>query len=159
MRSWIVSQALQVPVAFVRCQCQTSRDRALSAHLKRPTSLLGLLTAADGVIALLPGLLPPLPSDRQFVLHPLESLLDSLLLADHTLERLIPGEPLMGQFGLEVVDRRQGLLKQMFRALSGLDLLPQSLPRYVELVARSIILIPMDHRNRDLAIPDEAPTL
>ena len=99
-----------------------------------PQPLLGLLAGCNGVIALLLGLLPAVPLGGQFVLHPLESLFDNLLLAVRPLDRLIPGEPLMGQFGLEVVDRRLGLLEQMFRMLSCRDLLPQSLPRCVELV-------------------------
>jgi hypothetical protein len=41
---------------------------------------------------------------------PLESLLDSLLLAAGTLNRLILGKPLMGHFGLEVV---QNLLRRV----------------------------------------------
>jgi hypothetical protein len=66
----------------------------------------------------------------------------------------------MGQFGLEVADRRLSLLKQVFRLFSGLDLLPQSLPRRVELVGvGTIILIPTDDRDRHLAIADETPTL
>ena len=66
----------------------------------------------------------------------------------------------MGQFGLEVVDRRLSLLEQMFRLLSGLHLLPQSLPRRVELVGvDTVILIPTDDRDRHLAIADETPTV
>ena len=48
-------------------------------HLPQP--LLGLLAGCNGVIALLLGLLPAAPLDRQFVLHPLEGLFDNLLLA------------------------------------------------------------------------------
>jgi hypothetical protein len=48
----------------------------------------------------------------------------------------------------------------MFGALSGLDLVPQGLPRYVELVGvGTVILIPPDDRDRHLAIAGEAPTL
>ena len=66
----------------------------------------------------------------------------------------------MGQLGLEVADRRLSLLEQMFRVLSGLDLLPQSLPRCVELVgAGTTVLIPVEDRDRNLAIADETPTL
>jgi hypothetical protein len=66
----------------------------------------------------------------------------------------------MGQFGLEVVDRRLSLLKQVFRLLSGLDLLSQGLPRCVELVgAGTTVLIPVKDRDRNLAITDETPTL
>ena len=66
----------------------------------------------------------------------------------------------MGQLGLEVSDGRLSLLEKMFRLLSGLDLLSQSLPRCVELVgAGTIVLIPADDRDRHLAIADEAPTL
>jgi hypothetical protein len=123
-------------------------------------SPLGLLAAGNGIIALVLGLLPAIPFDRQFVLHPLESLLDKLLLAVRTLDRLIPGEPLMGQFGLKVVDRRLSLLEEMFRALSGLDLLPQGLSRCIELVGvGTVVLIPTDDRDRHLAIADETPTL
>jgi hypothetical protein len=127
-------------------------------HLLYPP--LGLLAAGNGIIALVLGLLPAIPFDRQFVLHPLEGLLDNLLLTDHPLDRLIPGEPLMGQFGLEVADRRLSLLEPVFRLLSGLDLLPQSLPRRVELVGvGTVVLIPTDDRDRHLAIADETPTL
>ena len=73
-------------------------------HLQQP--LLGLQAGCNGIIALVLGHLPPVPLDRQFLLRPLEGLLDNLLVADHTLDRLIPGEPLMGQFGLKIVDRR-----------------------------------------------------
>ena len=55
------------------------------------------------------GHLPPL--DRRFVLRPLERLFHKLRLAVRTLDRLI--------------------LEQMFRALSGLDLLAQRLSRCV----------------------------
>jgi hypothetical protein len=90
----------------------------------------------------------------------LERLFDNLHLADHTLDRLIPGEPLMGQFGLEVANRRLSLLKQVFRLLAGFDLLSQSLPRCVELVgAGTTVLIPVKDRDRNLAITDETPTL
>jgi hypothetical protein len=127
-------------------------------HLLHP--LLGLLAGCYSPIALLLSLLAAVPLDRQFVLHPLKSLFDNLLLADRTLERLIPGEPLMGQFGLEVADRRLHLLEPMFRVLSRGDLLVQSLSRCVELVgAGAVILIPVDHRDTNLAITDETPTL
>ena len=100
------------------------------------------------------------PLGGQFLLHPLESLFDNPLLAVRTLNRLIPGEPLMGQFGLEVVDRRLGLLEQMLCMLSCRDLLPQSLPCCFERIgAGCVTLIPVDDRDRNLAIPDEAPTL
>jgi hypothetical protein len=93
-------------------------------------------------------------------LHSLERLFDNLLLAVRTLDRFIPGEPVMGHFGLEVADRRLSLLKQVLRLFSGLDLLPQSLPRRVELVGvGTVILIPTDDRDRPLAIADETPTL
>jgi hypothetical protein len=66
----------------------------------------------------------------------------------------------MGQFGLEVADRRLHLLEPMFRVLSRGDLLVQSLSRCVELVgAGAVILIPVDHRDTNLAITDETPTL
>jgi hypothetical protein len=66
----------------------------------------------------------------------------------------------MGQFGLEVMDRRLSLLEETFRALSGLDLLPQGLPRCVELVGvDTVILISTDDRDWNLAITDETPTL
>ena len=66
----------------------------------------------------------------------------------------------MGQFGLEVADRRLSLLKEVFRLFSGLYLLPQSLPRRVELVGvGTIVLIPANDRDRHLAIADETPTL
>ncbi len=127
-------------------------------HLPHP--LLGLLARCNGVIALLLGLLPAVLLNRQFVLRPLQGLFDSLLLAVRTPDRLISGEPLMRQVGLEVTDRRLGLLEQMFRVLACHDLLPQSLPRCVELVgAGAVILIPVDHRDRNLAIADETPTL
>jgi hypothetical protein len=127
-------------------------------HLPQP--FLALLPGRKGFVALLLGLLPPVPLGRQFVLHPLERLFDSLLLVGHTQDRLIPGEPLMGQFGLEVADRRLRLLKQVFRLLAGLDLLPQSLPRRVELVGvDTVVLIPVDDRDRHLAIADKTPTM
>ena len=51
----------------------------------------------------------------------------------------------MGQLGLEVTDRLLSFLEQLFRTLSCRDLLPQSLPRCVELVgAGSIIPVPLD---------------
>jgi hypothetical protein len=104
--------------------------------------------------------LPPIPLDGQFLPHPLESLFDNLLLAVHALNRLILGEPLMCEFGLEVVDRRLSLLEQMLYMLSGRDLLPQSLPcRFERVGARCITLIPVDDLDRNLAIPDEPPTL
>jgi hypothetical protein len=66
----------------------------------------------------------------------------------------------MGQFGLEVVDRRLGLLEQVLCMLSCRDLLPQSLPcRFESIGAGCVALIPVDDRDRNLAIPDEAPTL
>ena len=66
----------------------------------------------------------------------------------------------MGHFGLEVTDRRLSLLEPVFRLLSGLDLLPQSLPRRVELVGvGTVILIPTDDRDWNLAITDETPPL
>jgi hypothetical protein len=66
----------------------------------------------------------------------------------------------MGQFGLEVVDRRLSLPEETFRAFSGLDLLAQSLPRRVEVVGvDTVILIPTDDQNWNLAITDETPTL
>ena len=100
------------------------------------------------------------PLGGQFLPHALESLFDNLLLAVRALNRLIPGEPLMGQFGLEVVDRRLGLLEQMLCMLSCRDLLPQSLPcRFERIGAGCVTLIPVDDRDRNLAIPDEAPTL
>jgi len=127
-------------------------------HLSQP--LLGLLTACNGVIALLLGLLLAVPPHGQFLLRPLEGLLDNLLVADHTLDRLIPGELLMGQFGLEIADRRLRLLEEMFGALSGLDLLPKSLPRRFELVGvGTVVLIPVDDRDRHLAIADKTPTM
>ena len=127
-------------------------------HLPHP--LLSLLAGCNGVIALLLGLLPAIPLGGQFLPHALESLFDNLLLAVHALNRLIPGEPLMGQFGLEVVDRRLGLLEQMLCMLSCRDLLPQSLPcRFERIGAGCVTLIPVDDRDRNLAIPDEAPTL
>jgi hypothetical protein len=82
---------------------------SILGHLQQP--LLGLLAACNGFVALLLDLLPAVPLDRQFVLHPLESLLDNLLLTVCTLDRLVPGESLMGHFGLEVVDRRLSLLE------------------------------------------------
>jgi hypothetical protein len=43
---------------------------------------------------------------------------------------------------------------------SGRDLLPQRLPsRFERIGAKCVTLIPVDDRDRDLAIPDEAPTL
>ena len=64
------------------------------------------------------------------------------------------------EFGLEVVDRRLGLLEPMLCMLSCRDLLPQSLPcRSERIGAGCVALIPVDDRDRDLAIPDEAPTL
>lgn len=96
------------------------------------TSCSRSLAGSKGVIALLLGLLSPVRLDRQFVLHSLESLFDNLLLAVRTLDRLISGKALMGQIRLEVPDRRLGLLEQMFRMFSCLDLLgaePVSLRR------------------------------
>ena len=121
---------------------------------------LGLLAGCNSFIVLLLSLLPVGSLHGQFILHTLESLLDNLPLAVRTLDRLLPGEPLMGQFGLEVVDRRLGLLEPMLCMLSCRDLLPQSLPcRFERIGAGCVTLIPMDDRDRDLAIPDEAPTL
>jgi hypothetical protein len=71
-------------------------------HLQQP--LLGLLPGCNGFIVLLLSLLPAGSLHGQFVLHTLESLLDNLPLAVRTLDSLIPGEPLMGQLGLEIVD-------------------------------------------------------
>ena len=133
--------------------------RLLALH-RVTQPLLGLLAGCNGVIALLLGLLPAVPLDRQFVLHPLERLFDNLHLAFHTTDRLPVRDALMGQLGLEVVGRRLSLLEKVFRALSGLDLLPQSLPRCVELVGvGTIVLIPVKDRDRNLAIADETPTL
>ena len=110
----------------------------------------------ETVVQVLVGASPEVPLGGQFLPHPLENLFDNLLLAVHALNRLIAGEPLMDQFGLEVVDRRLGLLEQMLCMLSCGDLRPQSLPCRC---ARCVALIPVDDRDRDLAIPDEAPTL
>jgi hypothetical protein len=68
-----------------------------------------------------------------------------LPLAVRTLDRLISGKPLMGHFGLEVVDRRLGLLEPMLCMLSCRDLLPQSLPcRFERIGAGCVVLIPVD---------------
>jgi len=120
-------------------------------HLPQP--LLGLLAGYNRPTALLLDLVPAVPLDCQFLPHPLESLFEKLLLSVHALNRLIPGEPLMDQFGLEVVDRRLGLLEQMLCMLSCDDLRAQSLP------CGSVTLIPVDDRDRELTIPNEAPTL
>ena len=129
-----------------------------SQHLPQP--LLSLLAGYNGLVPFLVGASPELPLGGQFLPHALESLFDNLLLAVRALNRLIPGEPLMGQFGLEVVDRRLGLLEQMLCMLSGRDLLPQSQTcRFERIGAGCISLIAMDDRDRNLAIPDEAPTL
>jgi hypothetical protein len=96
----------------------------------------------------------------QFLPHALESLLDNLPLAVRTLDRLISTEPLMGQFGLEGVDRRLGLLEQMLCMLSCRDLLSQTLPcRFERVGAGCVTMIPANDRDRHLAIPDEAPML
>ena len=51
-------------------------------------------------------------------------------------------------------------LEQMFGTLSGLDLLPQSLPRYVQLVgAGAVVLISVDRGDGNVAIADETPML
>jgi hypothetical protein len=122
--------------------------------------LLGLLAGCNGVIALLLGLLPAAPLGRQFVLHPLERLFDSLHLAFHPTDRFLVRDALVGQLGLEVSDGRLSLLEEVFRLLSGLDVLSQSLPRCVELVgAGTTVLIPVKDRDRNLAITDETPTL
>jgi hypothetical protein len=69
-------------------------------------------------------------------------------------------DALVGQLGLEVSDGRLSLLEKVFRTLSGLDLLPQSRPRCVELVgAGTTVPIPVKERDRNLAITDETPTL
>jgi hypothetical protein len=108
--------------------------------------------------AFLLGASPEVPLGGQFHPHALESLFDNLLLAVRAPNRLIPGEPLMGQLGLEVVDRRLSVLEQMFRTLWCDSLLPQSLPRCVELVGvGTVILIPADDRDRNLAIAEETP--
>jgi hypothetical protein len=68
-----------------------------------PTPLIGLRAGCNGLIALLLGLLAADALDRHFLLHHLHSQFGNLLLAIHTLDRLILGEPPMGQFGLEVL--------------------------------------------------------
>jgi hypothetical protein len=123
------------------------------SHQHLPQPLLGLLAGCNRPTALLLDLVPAVPLDCQFLPHPLESLFEKLLLAVHALNRLIPGEPLMDQFGLEVVNRRLGLLEQMLCMLSCDDLRAQSLP------CGCVTLIPVDDRDRDLTIPNEAPTL
>jgi len=66
----------------------------------------------------------------------------------------------MGQFGLEVVDRPLGLVEQLLCMLSCPDLLPQRLPCCFERIgAGCVTVIPVDDRDRNLAIPHEAPTL
>jgi hypothetical protein len=48
----------------------------------------------------------------------------------------------------------------MLCMLSGRNLLPLSLPcRFERIGAGCVTLIPMDDRDRNLAIPDEAPTV
>jgi hypothetical protein len=127
-------------------------------HLSQP--VLGLLAGNNGLIALLLGLLPMVPLDRQFVLHSLENLFCRPLLSAQTLSRLLLGDPFVCQLGLEVVHRHLGFLEEMFRVLACGDLLSQRLTRCVELVgAGTVFLIPVDHQNRAFAIPDEAPTL
>jgi hypothetical protein len=65
----------------------------------------------------------------------------------------------MGQVGLEVVDRRLGLLEQALCMLSCRDLLPQGLPcRFERIGAGYVTLIPVDDRDRNLTISDEMPT-
>ena len=84
-------------------------------HLPQP--LLGFLAGRNGVIALLLGLLPTVSLNLQFVPRPLEGLFDKLPLAVRTQDRLAPGKPLVGQFCLEVMDRRLSLVEEMFCTL------------------------------------------
>jgi hypothetical protein len=163
-RIWPVADADDLASAY-HCRRQvcswdwrtpgTASGHPLS-HQHLPQPLLGLLGGCNRPAALLLDLVPAVPLDCQFLPHPLESLFEKLLLDVHVLNHLIPGEPLMSQFGLEVVDRRLGLLEQMLCMLSCDDLRAQSLPCRC---AGCVTLIPVDDRDRDLTIPNEAPTL
>jgi hypothetical protein len=84
-------------------------------HLPQP--LLGFLAGRNGVIALLLGLLPTVSLNLQFVPRPLEGLFHKLPLAVRTQDRLAPGKPFVGQFCLEVMDRRLSLVEEMFCTL------------------------------------------
>jgi hypothetical protein len=91
--------------------------RAFSGARAHPQPLLGFLAGRNGVIALLLGLLPTVSLNLQFVPRPLEGLFHKLPLAVRTQDRLAPGKPLVGQFCLEVMDRRLSLVEEMFCTL------------------------------------------
>jgi hypothetical protein len=60
----------------------------------------------------------------------------------------------MGQLGLESLDRRPRLLKQLLRLLPRRDLLAQGLPCGVQLVCAGAIIM-VDKGDRNLAITNE----
>jgi hypothetical protein len=80
----------------------------------------------------------------------------SLGLVFQSANSFIVGNPSMRQLGLEVADCRLGFLKKLFSVLACGDLLAQGLPCRLKFVgADAVIVIPMNHGNRDLTFTNE----
>ena len=127
----------------------------VAQHLQQP--LLGLLAVCNGFIALLLGLLParPLAANSSRTLWRTRST-TCLSLSARWIASSLASRSWANL--VWIVDRRLCLLKQMLSTLACCGLLTQSLPcRFERIGAGCVTLIPMDDRDRNLAIADETP--